>query len=116
MFSLITDLLHNSSKLSTKDKDLIFEVVTNGINKTRAFISTNRVDNLDRPSNILSNVWQSAAVDLKRLNNTSLKPFIFTLYEKSKYWSDPDTYDKSQMEEYKMRLTEVEKSLNDLIK
>lgn len=116
MFELIINLLHQSSNLSKKEKDLIWEVVTNGLNKTRAFIATNRVNNMDKPSHILSNVWQSAAADLKKLNNEELNPFINTLYEKSKYWSDPDTYDLNQMEEYKMRLIQVENSLKDLIK
>lgn len=116
MFGLIMDLFRGTSGISKDEKIFLFDKVTDGLNKTRAFIAENRKNNIDKTSNILSTVWQGVAVELKKMNNKNLDPFINTLYQKSVYWSDPNIYDKEQMDEYKMRLKEVETTLNNLIK
>lgn len=112
---LVVDELHfNVGQLNKKEKKVVREVVFYALNQTRAHIARTRDTRGDVPSAILSNIWLSASQDLLKYHSERIKNFAATLEVKSRYWSDPKGFNKELLDEYEMRLNQVEEVLNEL--
>ncbi|MEJ8818772.1 hypothetical protein [Lacibacter sp. H407] len=114
MFEMFDDYLSKAKKLSAKDKQSVYEIVTYAIRSTKTFITNRRRNNNDEASNILSMLWQDASSQLKKYGDEELKSFANMLEEKSKYWADPKGYDFDELKQYGMMLTQVELKLKEL--
>lgn len=113
---IVENLLRGIKGLSRNEKQSLYEIVSHALRTTRTIISQTRKDGFDQPSNILSMTWQNASNQLKKLNYDGIRDYAQTLEEKSKYWSDPSGYNKSDLERYGMMLIQVEAKLKDLTK
>lgn len=113
---LANDILSEASGLSKKDKDFVYDHVSYAIKQTKSHISATRTNGRDKPSSILSNIWQRASQNIKKINNRKIKNLAETIEEKSKYWADPDNYDTAQFDHFQMRISQVESTLNQLYK
>ncbi len=117
IIGMFGEYVDRGNNLPHKDKMRIYDIVSTAIGFTRTNIARYRTDEGDFPSQILSTIWRNAASELKMIkSNNELKNFAKILEEKSKYWSDPQGYHTNLIEEYSMRLTEVENKLNEIIR
>ncbi len=114
ILGLTSDIISNSTSLSKKDKDTVHNEVTYALNQTRTHIRNTRQGNTDQPSSHLSNVWQRTGRRLRQIGHTEVQGLADTIEQKSKYWSDPTDYDLQNLDQYEMRLTQVESKLNEL--
>lgn len=116
LLQLTEDILNETVALSQKDKDFIYDQVSYALKQTQSHINSTRTNGRDISSPTLSNIWQRAANNIKDVNNKNIKSLAVTIEEKSKYWADPDRYDTSQFDNFQMRITQVELTLNRLCK
>ncbi|TND07425.1 MAG: hypothetical protein FD123_3275 [Bacteroidetes bacterium] len=116
ILGLAEKISFEANKLSTKDKDLIFDQVSFALEQTRAHISSTRKNDTDKSSTILSNIWQRTARNIKGVKHPTVKQLVETIEEKGKYWSDPDSYNKEQFDKYTMRITQVDSTLKKMCK
>lgn len=112
---LIADeLQYRFGSFNSSDKAAIRNIVIHALNQTRIHIARTRNEKGDVPSAILSNIWQSASNDLFKYKGEQIRNFATILESKSKYWSDPKGFNSNLLDEYEMRLTQVEHKLNEL--
>ncbi|WP_374505782.1 hypothetical protein [Flavobacterium sp.] len=116
ILELVERISIEKNELSNNDRSLVFEHVSYALAQTRAHIATTRKSGLDKPSTILSNIWQRTARNIKIVKNPVVKQLVETIEEKGRYWSDPNTYDKKQFDNYNMRITQVDSTLKKMCK
>ncbi|WP_167618547.1 hypothetical protein [Maribellus sediminis] len=116
ILELTTDIISKSLSLSKVDKETIFDEVTYALNQTRTHIRNTRLGNKDQASSHLSNVWQRTGKHLRRIRHHEIQELADIIEQKSKYWSDPDIYDLQNLNNYEMRLIQVETKLNNICK
>lgn len=114
ILDIVNDYIFQANKLSKSDKSEVYNIVSHVIRFTRTYISRTRQDQADIPSQMLSTIWQEASNTLKKLGNNELKIFAEILENKSKYWTDPEGFRPDVLDEYAMKLTQVEIKLNEL--
>ena len=112
----VEKIVLKSNELSPQHKELIFEHVSFALEQTRAYISSSRKNGSDKSSSILSNIWQRTARNIKAIENPDVRRFVKTIEEKARYWSDPNSYDKEQFDNYNMRIFQVETTLKQMCK
>jgi hypothetical protein len=113
---LIEDILNETTKLSQKDKDFVYDQVSYALKQTQSHINSTRANGKDKSSSTLSNVWQRASKQIKTVSNSRIQNLAETIEEKSKYWADPDGYDTTHFESFQMRISQVELTLKELCK
>lgn len=116
ILELTEKILRDINKLSSKEKDLIYNQVSFALQQTRAHINSTRINGTDKSSTILSNIWQRTANNIKDIKNQRVKKLVETMRQKGKYWSDPDSYDTEQLDKYSMRIIQVDLTLNEMCK
>jgi hypothetical protein len=89
----------------------VYDKVIYAINQTRVHIRNTRQGNADQSSAQLSNIWQRTGRELRRIRHNEIQMLARTIEEKSKYWSDPSNYDFQNLEQYEMKLAQVEDNL-----
>jgi len=113
---LTEDILRETTRLSQKDKDFVYDQVSYALKQTQSHINSTRANGRDKSSPTLSNIWQRASKQIKTVSNIRIKNLAETIEEKSKYWADPDGYDTMQFENFQMRISEVQSTLKELCK
>ena len=113
--ALVTDFLSRLPVLNDREKRVVQDSVSYAVNQTRLHIANTRQNQSDVPSAILSNIWMETAQRLSKVGNEEVKSWADMLREKARYWSDPKGYNLQHLQEYQIRLTDVEDKLNTLI-
>lgn len=116
IIGMFGDFLGITEKLSRYDKKVINATIQHALNQTRVHIARTRKTHEDIPSAILSTLWMETAQKIQNINNDEVQQWGKMLEQKAKYWSDPNGYDEYLLNNYEIRLTEVEKRLNELVK
>ncbi|MBN1118170.1 MAG: hypothetical protein JXA77_13260 [Bacteroidales bacterium] len=116
ILELTERILHELNGLTSRDKELICDQVNYALNHTRSHILATRKNDIDKSDMILSTIWLRTSNRIKAVKNPIVQELAKTMEEKSKYWSNTNSYDKSQFDEYNMRLSQVESTLNFLSK
>lgn len=93
---------------------MIYAKVSYTLGQTKAHINSTRVDNSDKASAILANIWRRTASEIRISRNRNVNELVEVIKQKSEYWSDPQTYDKELFDNYNMRITQVQETLNKL--
>ncbi|NTS43024.1 hypothetical protein HRG84_19210 [Flavisolibacter sp. BT320] len=114
VLELVKNYIARTGELSNEEKFKVSEIVSHAIRLTRTHIVRTRKDQTDIPSQILSTTWQEAANSLRRIGGVTLQKFAKTLEEKSRFWSDPNGFKPRLLDEYEMKLTEVEAKLQEV--
>lgn len=114
ILDLAQDLLNATRALSDKDKQLAHYHVTYALNQTKIHMLHTSRGEKDQASASLSNIWQRAGQKIQQIKNTDVRNLAFTIEQKSKYWADPDRFDQQQFDQYRMRIFQVESTLNEL--
>ena len=114
ILELTSNLLSRAKNISEKEKKLLKNELNFSINQTRTHISNFRNNGADRASGQLSNIWRRAGLKLQAINNPELVDLAKTIEEKSKYWADPISYDKDDLEKNEMYLSQVEHKLKEI--
>lgn len=113
---LIEDILNESTGLSKKDKDFVYDHVSYALKQTKSHINSTRVRGRDKSSPTLSNIWQRASKQIKTVSNSRIQNLAETIEEKSKYWADPDSYGTTQFDSFQMRISQLELTLKEFCK
>lgn len=116
ILQLTEEILNETTGLSKKNKDIVYDQVSYALKLTKSHINSTRTGNRDKSSPTLANVWQRTSKQIKVINNSQIKNLASTIEEKSIYWADPDRYDTSQFDNFEMRISQVESTLNRLCK
>ncbi len=106
------ELQYRFGSFKNSEKAAIRNIVLHALNQTRTHIARTRNEKGDIPSAILSNIWQTASQDLLKYKGEQIRHFAMILEMKSKYWSDPKGFNLGLLDEYEMRLNQVEQELN----
>jgi hypothetical protein len=114
ILNLTKNILSGTETLSQKDKDLVVDNIAYAILQTKAHINSTRQRNKDKSSSVLANIWQRTASNIKGIENADIKELVEVIEQKSKYWSDPDSYDKKLFDQYQMKITQVESQIEKL--
>lgn len=111
----VEHIFQRGTGLSNSEKKLIEDEVKYALNQTRLHIAQTRTHSKDIASSQLSNIWRRVGSRLSDIGNESVRCYARTIEEKSKYWSDPNNYDRENLEKYEMYLTQVEDKLKFLL-
>lgn len=114
ILDLTEKILSDKEQLTPKQIELICDSVSFALRQTKAHINSTRINNSDKASAVLSNIWQRTSNNIKSIKSQNVKQLVQTIDEKSKYWADPDSYDTEQFNRFSMRISQVEATINKL--
>lgn len=115
IFEIILQIIQERNHLSKEDRQIIKDEVTNALVLTRNAIEQYENGIVDENSNVISFQWAKASRRISMINNQYAKEFAARLMEKSKYWSMPNSYNEDLIDQFKIRIDDIEQTMNDFV-